>query len=101
VAALATAPVVLARRRQVLWVSLTAAVCAGAIGIVVWSGMGKRVTDRLGTLLDEKILKHGLLGLWQDSLHAVPDFWRTGTGFDRVAPGGCPPRAPTDPNVRN
>jgi O-antigen ligase len=80
-AALVTALVVLARRWRVLWVSLTAVVCAGAVGITIWSGMGKRVTDRLGTLLDESILTHGLLGLWRDSLQAVPDFWRTGTGF--------------------
>ncbi len=80
-ATLATAVFVSLRRRRILWVWLGGILGAGAIALVGWSGMWKRVTDRLGTLLDEKILTHGLVALWHDSIQAARDFWLTGTGL--------------------
>lgn len=80
-AALVTAFFVLLRKQRAMWVWLAGFLGAGAIGVVAWSGTGKRVMDQFGTLLDEKILTHGLLGLWRDALRAVPDFWLTGTGL--------------------
>jgi len=73
-AALVTAFFVLLRKQRAMWVWLAGFLGAGAIGVVAWSGTGKRVMDQFGTLLDEKILTHGLLGLWRDALRAVPDF---------------------------
>jgi len=80
-AALGTALFVLLGKRRGLWLGLLGVLGAGAIALLAWSGMWNVVRERFGTLLDEQILSHGLIGLWHDSLQAVREFWLTGAGL--------------------
>lgn len=65
--------------RSSLWV-VAILVVAGA-GLLVWLGKWASISGRIASLLDRSILTHGLIGLWQDSVRAVGDFWLTGTGL--------------------
>ena len=69
-------------RKQWRFRALVAVFLATAgLALVGWLGMWRPVMSHLATLLDGTILTHGLINLWRDSLHAVGDFWATGTGL--------------------
>ncbi len=79
-AVLATALVLLATgRRRRLW-AVALVLVAGA-GLVGWVGMSDSLIARMATLGNHESVTHSRLALWKDSLAAVPDFWRSGSGL--------------------
>ena len=62
--------------------SLLAVIGVVAVLLVAWIGMTQTVQSRLATIWPEPEEKpHALIPHWQDSLSAVPDFWRLGSGL--------------------
>ena len=61
------------------WIGLAA---AAGLALVGWVGMSGSLRARLGTLVDYTALSaEAKLPHWQQVVHAVPDFWRTGSGL--------------------
>ncbi|MGD0896636.1 MAG: O-antigen ligase family protein [Thermoguttaceae bacterium] len=76
-----TALVVSCAQRRIVGGWLFAVIAAAGLGLVSWVGMSDAVKSRLATLLNQEALEHDRIPLWKDSLKALPDFWRLGSGL--------------------
>ena len=70
---------VVCRRAGRSW--LFAPIALLGAGLILSTGMSERVRDRMATLADWETLSRNRLPHWHDSLGAVPDFWRAGSGL--------------------
>ena len=76
-----TASVVCGARRRIVGGWYFALIAAAGLVLVSWVGMNDSVKSQLATLLNQKAMQRTLLPHWKDSLKAVPDFWRLGSGL--------------------
>jgi O-antigen ligase len=76
-----TASVVSCARRRIVGEWYVALIAAAGLVLVSWVGMNDSVKSQLATLLNQKAMERTLIPHWKDSLKAVPDFWRLGSGL--------------------
>ncbi len=81
VAAISTVAAVWAVRGRSVSIGWVAAAMLLTIPLVSWAGLTGSVRARVSTLLDGSVLSNGRVALWRDSLPAVADYWRTGSGL--------------------
>ncbi|MGO8747157.1 MAG: O-antigen ligase family protein [Thermoguttaceae bacterium] len=65
-------------RARLAWLGL---VGIAGVGLVAWVGMSDSVRARLATLAHFDSASPGRINNWQDAAHAIPHFWRTGSGL--------------------
>ncbi|MGQ9574324.1 MAG: O-antigen ligase family protein [Thermoguttaceae bacterium] len=70
--------VVVATRRSTAPLAVLGLVAAAGIGLAGWIGMSRSASFRLSRLLD---VNYSPLQHWEESVRAVPDFWRLGSGL--------------------